>query len=822
MMEPPPPPIRPAERRRAILLTLVMLLPLALSAFFIYATRSSPTSHRHATPERKSIQPISDGRLVIIIVDSLRRQAVDEVMPHLKAFAQDRGSICLDVHTASGNMSFPCIQTLLEGRESPYASAIQDFTGGPGSSSSLPATAARAGLKPAFIADFIILGLYGQYAAITVNSPQLGTSDLARDLAGIDKAIDVLSDKNVRLIILHVGGTDSVVHRWHPGHPEYERHYRAVDAKLSELIGRLDLNNDHLIITGDHGHNDRGNHVPWSVAIFAGGIYPQLFAALGPLGQLQQVDMLFFMALPLNLPLPNNYEGRYFGIETAVDSALLTPEIQRRLEMFRKVQAEALDVSPDNLASAIAERRTQARSLMMAAFQRSSPLLVLFLAWIAVAFRAKDSAKSPIWPLAAMAILAIVLWLYATPVLGVALAFLIGTVLLFWAIKAGEFRRLCVLFLLLAGAALTAFNVERSLWIFSHYVIIALIAAGTVIVLVRERGLHGWPAAFCAIAMFVLPSGAFKTQLGPNILNAWLLGAAFVLLGLILTRRIRQIHFTARAWIALCMLLIAAKLLRGQRPDIGRIHNVVIDFCRRSAVGSAASAILYLSCASYLVWIVRRPAVRILVAATVIILPLYSCWFARLPFAILAMVSVVPVFFASWVTIFDGPGPLKDESQLASDRSGLFLAATLITTFWILFQGFFTQEIDFSFALKYLSEGVSGLKQVAFTFPLTFVKYALPLALVIFTYVGLRGSLPACRAMIAALIFCNLKLAALLVQILVGPLGTQQKFYELAMSDFVFVSQVELISVLTYLGLIVSAPVRTDSRSSMHPIVLPV
>src|SRR3982074_570953 len=174
MMEPPPSPIRSAERRRAILLTLVMLLPLTVSTFCIYATRWSPTSQRHATPETKSIQPISDGRLVIIIVDSLRRQAVDEVMPHLKVLAHDRGSICLDVHTAGGNMSFPCIQTLLEGRESPYASAIHDFTGGPGSSNSLPATAARAGLNPAFIADFIILGLYGQYAATTVNSPQLG------------------------------------------------------------------------------------------------------------------------------------------------------------------------------------------------------------------------------------------------------------------------------------------------------------------------------------------------------------------------------------------------------------------------------------------------------------------------------------------------------------------------------------------------------------------------------------------------------------------------------------------------------------------------
>ena len=103
--------------------------------------------------------------------------------------------------------------------------------------------------------------------------------------------------------------------------------------------------------------------------------------------------------------------------------------------------------------------------------------------------------------------------------------------LLFWAIKAGEFRRLCFLLLLLAAAAWTAFNPELSQRIFLHQPIIVLIAAGTVIVLLRGHGLHGWPAAFLAVPMFVLPSGGFKTQLACNILNAWLLGAAFVLLG---------------------------------------------------------------------------------------------------------------------------------------------------------------------------------------------------------------------------------------------------------------------------------------------------
>jgi hypothetical protein len=259
-------------------------------------------------------------------------------------------------------------------------------------------------------------------------------------------------------------------------------------------------------------------------------------------------------------------------------------------------------------------------------------------------------------------------------------------------------------------------------------------------------------------------------------------------------------------------LLIAVKLLRGQRPDIGKVHNVVIDWLHRhSAAGLTASVILYLGCAIYLVWIVRRPTARIMIAVTMLVLPLYSCWFAKLPFVILTVVSVVPVFFASWTSILDTPGPLKDESDLAPERSGLFVAVTLLMTFWILFQGFFIEEIDFSFALKYLPEGVSGLREMAVSFPLTILKYGLPLVLVIFTYVGLRGLLTAKRAMIAALIFCNLKLAALLVQIFVGPLGTQQKFYELAMSDFVFVSQIVLIAALTYLGLVLSMPVCQDA-----------
>jgi hypothetical protein len=521
--------------------------------------------------------------------------------------------------------------------------------------------------------------------------------------------------------------------------------------------------------------------------------------------------MLFFMAFPHNLPLPIDYEGRYFGIDTSVNSAAATPEIQRRLDIFRRVQAEALNVSPENLSSAIAQKRAQARLALMASFQRALPLLVLFLGWITVAFRINDSSSRSVWPLIVIAIFATALWVCAIPRASTVLAFFVGAFLFAWAIKAREFERFCFLLLLLAGTAFTAFNPERSQVMFWRYPVVVFAAAAAVLVLLHKRSLLDWPVAFCAVAMFVLPSTGFKTELGPNVLNAWLLGAAVVVLGLIVTGRFRQIHLTCRAWVDVCVLLVAAKLLRAQRQNIGRIHNVLVDWFQHAAAGPLMSVILYLGCASYLIWAVRRLAARIMLAATILILPVYSCWFAKLPFAILVMASIVAVFFAAWTSLVDLRGPLNDESDLSAERSGLFLAAALVMTFWLLFQGFFIQEIDFSFALRYLPEKISGLTEFAFAFLLTLLKYGLPLVMVIFVYVGFRGLLTASRAMIAALIFCNLKLAALLVQIFFGRLGTQQKFYEVAISDFVFVSQLELIAASTFLGMVLCAPNRSPA-----------
>jgi hypothetical protein len=88
-------------------------------------------------------------------------------------------------------------------------------------------------------------------------------------------------------------------------------------------------------------------------------------------------------------------------------------------------------------------------------------------------------------------------------------------------------------------------------------------------------------------------------------------------------------------------------------------------------------------------------------------------------------------------------------------------------------------------------------------YPLTLLKYGLPVAFTVFVYVASVGGIRAAPSIVAALVFCNFKLAALIVQSLVGPLRSHQKLYEFAMSDFLFVSQILIIVAVTFLVILV-------------------
>ncbi len=785
------------ERRRIVVLTLTMLVPLFVMGFFFYNARPNSPAAARARSTSSALPSIDHGRLVVIIIDSLRRQAVEELMPNLKAFAQRSDVTFLDVQTAGGNMTLPCIQTLMEGRESPYVSGIHNFTGARSFNNSLPAAAARAGFGTAVIGDFVVTGLYGPYATVSIDISTLpgGTETIACDLCVIEKAKTVLSDQNIRVMVLHLPGTDHVAHKYKPGHPEYELHYREVDAKLPELFRLLDLKKDHLIITGDHGHNDVGNHVPHSVAIFAGGIYPQLFPALRLTGELQQTDMLFFMAFPLNLPLPVEYEGRYFGLEKSDDVTAALPEIRTRLLTFGDLQKETLAAAgfdDVDLTTAIAAQRRHTDAAATVAFKKALPLLILFFVWIVLAFHLNEIASLSLWPLAALTLAAIALWFFVPPIIGSCLA--VAVAAFSFSTVANQRRRFSFLALLIFAAAFTAYVAEN--WPQKSIPLqVALAISGALLALVRGGGVS-WLLGLGAVCLFALPSGVYPTQFGFNILRGFFFAYGITFIWLIFVRRFRRFDLAGRDWVSVLVLIASAGLLLFQQSHGWGWHSLLLDWLNSARGSVIISALFYAACASYLIWVVRCP--RVVIAMLLSILPLYCCWFAELPMATLAVTSIVPVFLASGLAVTTASPRLRDDI-VAEECFGLLLVATLFMAFWILFQGFLIQNVDFAFAMKYFGESASEKRLFVFLYPLTLLKYGLPLALIVLVYFALAPPQNASRVVVASLIFCNFKLATLLVQILVGPLHSHQKLYELAMSDFAFVSQVELILALSYL-----------------------
>jgi hypothetical protein len=303
-----------------------------------------------------------------------------------------------------------------------------------------------------------------------------------------------------------------------------------------------------------------------------------------------------------------------------------------------------------------------------------------------------------------------------------------------------------------------------------------------------------------------------------------MIGCGVLLLWLVARRALPKL--TPPEWIPFLVLPLSLAALLCQTASGGFVHNTLFDWLVRSPLGPIATGLLYLTCCAYLISIVGTRRLQMLTIGFAVILALYCSWFAKLSFALLSVTLIVPVFIASWTIWQNATLPLRRRDHLTDEADGLTLFMALVLALWMLLQGFFVQQIDFSFGMKFLSVATPENREFAILYPVTLLKYGLPLALIVFIFVALRGVLSSQRAVGAALLFCNFKLATLVLQSLVGPLHSHQKLYEFAMSDFVFISQITIILAASYLMAIFGAsilPVQSEFKAvavrGRNPIV---
>ncbi len=752
------------------------------------------------------------GRLVISVVDAMRLEMMDEpnTMPLLRALAKRPTSRWLPVRTCEGNFTLPCMQTLFEGKESPFSSGLHNYTGMQGNATSLPGMVKQAGGGVVLIADHPVSSLYASFAFAKHNTDVWTTPYLQRDLRALGLAIEHLKDPKVRLLIVHTTGSDKATHHYKPGDAEYLKHFNDVDQKLQKLIGTLDLSRDAMIITGDHGHGVGGHHTRRSLAIFLGRPYQELFAAWKKVPKrVEQKDLLYLMGYPLGLALPPGYEGAFLSTD---NPALGTGAATARVRAYEALQRGALTrrgFTAPTLGAQVKLARAGQRRAEQLRMLAQIPLLLCYLGlvlwwpllrrtwhqWLAVgAFGVAALLVVKLVPVSAAPWLGVPVGLVALAPLGISATRRWAALVLAITVLAAALSYLALPWSELMHIR-DGFSLSFPLFLVGVPVAGALLAwihAGS-----PPRVLFG----AAAVCIFCLPSGPYFYQAGPNLLRGPVTAA--LLLGIWSLARHRR---AVLAWLrgggrvtttALALAALSAPFIYMQQAGGWEWGGTFLEHWLKPVPLWGRLALYYaagLAVASMLpAW--RARVVIIAMWTSAHLLGVHLGGLQSFQF----VAAFVPVlFYVAWFELYiswhEGRGEGGDDELVA-----LMLLAALGCSVWFVFKGFFINRVDFSFAYDLTADIITSERPfVLAASALVGLKYAWSSA-ILMVYTSLRlGRRRAYVVFCWGLVFLHLKLALLLIQLFVGGVGTTDKLHQLAVGDFAFLGFLFVLFWLVY------------------------
>jgi hypothetical protein len=816
-------------RAKTLLLMAPAALLVLLAAFFRQETPTPVPAIWH--PARAAAE--RGQRQVIVIVDSLRQTTMEKsgVMPHLFTLAMDADARRFPLMTCSANFSLPCLQTLMEGRQSPFASGLHNFTGKEGGAENFARSVQQAGLRLAIVGDHTLVDLYGKYAEATWTIESVAGDPLRRDLAAVSKAAEILDALPAfEVVLLHVPGTDKAAHHKRPGTAAYDEHHRRVDEALVAVWERIDPARDDLLIMGDHGHDDLGNHTRHSLALFKGPRFAELFDGLNRLPErLGQEDLLFFMSYPFGLPLPASYEGRFFPFEsdTARGDGKGLPDPLRRFEETQRQAIPAPDGKETSLAEALAQREERRRDAPWRLLRQLLPLIALTFFWTLLFYGGRVEAGRPALAVTLLFVAtSVALYCFSTPASSPPLAVigLAAGAWYAWRSQAGRsFVFLCVA---AAGAGLMGYF-ARDWAEFMHSresvnyqaILFHLLLpfAGAGLAVLRFGSSARFPEGMGLVSFLLLPSGVYYYQSGRNLLLGYALGEAMLLTwrglrALYLQRktRLRWSHgfwtprLSLRRAMAGIAFAFALTVLVFQEAGGWEWRLRWVGWLRSCPAG--VPVFFFWALGGYLTSQASSVHGRWLLFAVLCLTRLYSAGAAGLDLSALTA-SLVAVLLMSAVLELDPASPEENDGGGASDsrpmdrhaRDALLIAGVVAWMVWVLMRGFVINHVDYSFAFDLLGEfRQESLLALAFAVA-TLLKYGLPLAFALLFYRLRRGRNAAMTVFSGLLFLLQLKLFYLLIQTLLIPLRTDEKLHELALAEMVFFLGILVILAFVWL-----------------------
>jgi hypothetical protein len=313
---------------------VVCLLTAAVCYFWATAIMDSLYAYRSpiksSPPQPGAVlgQPAT-RKLVYVLIDGLRLDVSlkAEVMPNLARLRQQGASASM--HSQAPSFSQPGYSTLLTGGW-PYLNdgpaANLDYADIPTwTQDNLFSAAKRAGLQTAVSGYNWFEKLIPQ-SAVTASFYTPG-EDQTADREVVDAALPWLSQSEA-LVLIHIDQVDYAGH--HEGGPLSTAGLAAAkraDDLLGEILAKMDLSQNTILVTSDHGHIDAGGH---------GGIEPVVLlepfvlsgagVKPGEFGDVQMVDVAPTLTALLGTNLPASSQGQprtaMLDLPAATQSAL--------------------------------------------------------------------------------------------------------------------------------------------------------------------------------------------------------------------------------------------------------------------------------------------------------------------------------------------------------------------------------------------------------------------------------------------------------------------------------------------------------------------
>lgn len=326
-----------------------------MDALFAYR---SPLQHTPPQPGGALGTPLT-RKVVLVVVDALREDTSlkSNVMPNLNLLRQ-KGAWAT-MHSQPPSFSQPGYSTILTGawpeiNDSPVINVdtaeIQTFT-----QDDIFSAAKRAGLHTA-VSGFEWFGRLLPTGAVD-NSFYTPKEDQQADFEVMSAALPWLSADQYQLILVHLDQVDYAGHHeGGPIDPRWDAAAKRVDGMLGEILSKLNLNLDTLLVISDHGQIDRGGHGGQDAIVLVepfvlvgSGVRP------GHYSDVQMVDVAPTLAALLGTNLPASSQGK-------VLTDMLTRNSNQQ-EVINKIEAIQQTQLVNAYRSAVAPNQTSLSSI---------------------------------------------------------------------------------------------------------------------------------------------------------------------------------------------------------------------------------------------------------------------------------------------------------------------------------------------------------------------------------------------------------------------------------------------------------------------------